>query len=54
MAGIAPVKECQAWEATMTEYHVCDHPRLLVQDGVCFLCYQFDGQTDALTQLKES
>ena len=37
-----------------TTYPTCDHPRLLVQDGVCFLCDQFDGQTDALTELKES
>ena len=38
----------------MTEYHVCDHPRLLVQDGVCFLCDQLDGQLSIYDQLKES
>src|SRR5699024_6020638 len=39
----------------MTEPHypTCDHPRLLVQDGVCYLCDQFDGQTDALDQTNE-
>ena len=36
------------------KYQACDHPRLLVQDGVCFLCEELDGQTDALTQLKEN
>lgn len=37
----------------MTTYPTCDHPRLLVQDGVCFLCEEFDGQTDALNLLKD-
>jgi len=32
-------------------YPSCDHPRLLVKDGVCFLCDQFDGQTDALAEV---
>lgn len=39
---------------TKQQYPVCDHPRLLVQDGDCFLCEELDGQTDALTQLKEN
>ena len=39
----------------MTEPHypTCDHPRLLVQDGVCYLCDQFDGQTDALDEINK-
>lgn len=39
---------------TKQQYPTCDHPRLLVKDGVCFLCEELDGQTDALTQLKEN
>ena len=45
-------EECQECEATMTDYQVCDHPHLLVKDGVCFLCDQFDGQTDALEEIQ--
>lgn len=39
----------------MTEPHypTCDHPRLLVADGVCNLCDQFDGQTDALDEINK-
>lgn len=36
-----------------TDYQVCDHPRLLVKDGVCFLCNEFDGQEDALNLLED-
>ena len=53
MADTAPAKECQEWEATMTDYHVCDHPRLLVKDDICFLCREFDGQEDALNLLED-
>ena len=35
----------------MSDYHVCDHPRLLVKDEICFLCDQIDGQTDALNEV---
>jgi len=52
MADTAPAKECQEWEATMPDYHVCDHPRLLVQDGVCFLCEELDGQLDLLEEIQ--
>jgi hypothetical protein len=37
----------------MTKYQVCDHPELLVKDGVCFLCSEFDGQEDALNLLED-
>ena len=38
---------------TAHNYPTCDHPRLLVQDGVCHLCDQFDGQTDALDEVNQ-
>ena len=34
--------------------HSCDHPRLLVQGGVCFLCDEFDGQTDVFQVISEA
>ena len=43
-------EECQECEATMTEYHVCDHPELLTKDNVCLLCEQLAGQLDLLQE----
>jgi hypothetical protein len=37
---------------TAALYHVCDHPDLLTKDGICHLCEQFDGQTDALGEIE--
>lgn len=36
---------------TATFFPVCDHPPLLSKDGLCHLCEQFDGQTDALSEV---
>ena len=34
-------------------FNSCDHPRLLVANGVCFLCDEFDGQTDVFEVISE-
>lgn len=51
MADTAPAKECQEWEATMPEYHVCEHPELFVKDGRCFLCLELDGQISIFEEI---
>ena len=52
MAGIAHVKECQEWEATMPDFYVCDHPELLTKDNQCLLCLELAGQTDLLGEIQ--
>lgn len=47
------VKRQGVGAAMSTKYHVCDHPRLLVKDEVCFLCDQIDGQVDAFDHIDE-
>jgi hypothetical protein len=37
---------------TKTNYQVCDHPPLLAKDGICHLCNEFEGQTDALGEIE--
>jgi len=47
----ADAEGCQECEATMTDYHVCDHPPLLTKDNRCLLCNELDGQLDLLQEI---